>query len=153
MLYVTGSSWLSRVLLVSQDGRLVTRVRLGWGMDGGEFVLDEQTYSIRLVEPGLNLYLLETGGSVIARAEGRSTLLRRCCVVEHACRQYHLDCQPGLRRSYIVREGVETVGYIEWKGMLARKAVVSLPSSLTLPAQVFVIAVVLRLWRDGNGMS
>ncbi len=153
MLHVTLSGWLSPGMLVSKDGQVVTRIRFRWGVDGGEFVLDDQTYSIRLVEPGLSLYLLEARGRAIARAQGRTTLVQRYCVVEHAGRRYHLECQRGLRRAYIVREGVETVGYLERRGVLGRKAVASLPGSLALPAQVFVIAVVLRLWRNGHAMS
>jgi len=153
VLHVTPTNWFSSGLIVSQEGRPVARIRFPWGMGSGEFILEGQTYSVRPADPGLSLYLLETRGRAIARARGWSTVLQRYCVVEHGGRRYHLDSRPGFRRAYVVREGVETVGYVECQGLLARKAVASLPGSLPLPVQVFVIAIVLRLWRGGNEMS
>ena len=60
---------------------------------------------------------------------------------------YELVRRSWLSRSIELRHGGQVVGSVQPKGVFGGKAAVELPSDLAPAVQVFVVAVVLTLWR------
>lgn len=66
---------------------------------------------------------------------------------------YDLVKPSWLSRRYELRAGDEVRGELHPKGVFSSKAEVTLPADLPPPVQVFVIAVVLTLWRRDQASS
>ncbi|MBM3470135.1 MAG: hypothetical protein FJX73_05000 [Armatimonadetes bacterium] len=97
-------------------------------------------------------FVLESGGAVLARAE-KPSAFRRSFVIEHEGRRYTLRSRSAFLRAFVLLDGSAEVGSITPEGMLTRRADVTLPLDLPLPVRVFIIWLVLILWRRDDDSS
>lgn len=109
----------------------------------GEITADGQLAGFR--RDGGRRFALDGPGGELAAAEKPSVWSGRW-VIEAGGRAYELAKRSWLSRSFELRRGEEVVGSVHPKGF-GSKAVVDLPAELPPAVQLFVVAVVLTLWR------
>ena len=91
-------------------------------------------------------YLLEQNGQPIAEAQ-KPSALRNSFNLEFLGRKYTLRKQSLIGRTFVLLDADLQLGLIEPQGLLTRKATISLPDTIPLPIQIFVIWLVLVLWK------
>ena len=145
MLRAEPSNWFSWSYDVFEDDQHLTTVDLAWMREAGSFELGGQRFDIAR-EPGWGDFVLSAGGDAICRARKPSAWFRSFQVVI-GDRHLTLEAQSPLNRTFVLREGGATFGEIRPQGILSRKAVVMLPESLSRAVQVFIVWLVIVLWR------
>jgi hypothetical protein len=119
-------------------------VDLSWWRDRGELRIQNATYTARRQR---GAYVMESGGKVVASAF-RPRWWRRDLIIEHANRSYTLRPRSTWLREFQLLDGTERIGSIAPQGFFfTRKANVDLPDSLPLVLQVFVMWLVVTLWK------
>jgi hypothetical protein len=88
----------------------------------------------------------EAGGMAVASATQRDAM-RRDFAVEVGGRRLSLRAESLLRSGYLLLAGDQTIGSLRPAGLLRRGVEADLPDDLPLEARVFVVWVVLLLWR------
>jgi hypothetical protein len=91
-------------------------------------------------------FILESAGSVVARAE-KPSAFRRLFTIDHAGRQYTLRAAGIFGRVFAFLEGPREIGAIFPEGIFTRRVKVDLPERLPLPVRVFIIWLAIILWR------
>jgi hypothetical protein len=124
-------------------------VNVSWWGDKGELRIGGVIYTARRDK---SAYLLESAEEVIARAE-QPRLLRRELIVEHATRKYTLRAKSALLRQFLLLENGVQIGSISPEGLLTRRAEVEPPSELPMLLQVFIIWLVMTLWKHDDGVG
>ena len=148
MLRVVPKGWLSQDFAIVEDHQTVAVVRFARSSGKAEFTVGEDAYTIRDEHPGYESWVLETEGEAVARARSLRTIFWHLLVVEYAGKRYELEDRYVFRRKVMIREGVQTVGYIEAERALSRRLCASLPQYLRLAVRVFMIALVVNPWAD-----
>jgi len=67
--------------------------------------------------------------------------------VDHAGRNYVLGAESAVRRKFVLNENGETVGSVSPLNAFTRKCLVDLPVDIPLPVRVFMIWLVIILWK------
>jgi hypothetical protein len=88
-----------------------------------------------------------TGPQGMAAAADRTSLWSNRWQVSVGPKAYELAKPSWLGRRYELRDGGRAVGDLRPRGVSAAKAEVALPPELPPAVQVFVVAVVMTLWR------
>jgi hypothetical protein len=84
---------------------------------------------------------------VIAVAERPSAWKDRF-VFEHGGNRYELKKESAWRSGFILsRDGVGLVGFVRWRGFFNREWTVDVPEELPLEVRVFVVWLVIILWK------
>jgi hypothetical protein len=117
-----------------------------WWRDKGELAIEGTTYRARREGIFGGPYILESAAGVVARAT-KPSALRRSFIVEHAGRHYTLRATSAFRREIVLLDGDTRIGSISPKGMFTRRAAVDLPSTLPLTVRVFMVWLVVMLWK------
>jgi hypothetical protein len=91
-------------------------------------------------------FILRQGDLELARAEKPSAFHRSFDVV-HDGRSYTLGAESALRRKFVLKENGEAVGSVSPLNAFTRKCIVDLPTSIPLPVRVFMIWLVILLWK------
>lgn len=97
-------------------------------------------------------FLLESAGSILARATKPSALFRSF-LVEHAGGQYRLEAESVMLRKFILYAGDKQIGSVHPERALTRKAVIDLPEEIPLPARLFMFWLVVILWNRADSSS
>jgi hypothetical protein len=145
MLQASPTSWLSWSYTVTEGFEQVSRIDLAWVREAGCFDLDGRSYEIRR-EPMWGAFILRSSGSEIARARKSSAFSRSFSVtVDDAT--FSLEAVSAFQRKFVLREGGARLGEIRPAGLLSRKAVVDIRSEVPRSVQVFVLWLVVIMWR------
>jgi len=137
--------WFAWDYQVTRAGEQLTVLDLAALRSRGAFELGGERYGFRRAGGLLGAYVLVHGGRVIARAE-RERLLPPLYRVYAGDRLLHLA--PRLpTRSYRLLHGSRPVGEVRPTSVFSRSFVAEFQEELPLPAEVFVLAVVLLRWR------
>ena len=105
-----------------------------------------QRYRIRRAGVLRDTFTLVADGAPIAHATQRDPL-RRQFTVEAGERQLSLRAESLVRSGYLLLEGDRVVGALRPTGRLRRGIEADLPDELPLEVGVFLLWVVLLLWR------
>ena len=98
-------------------------------------------------------FLLELNGSEIASAT-KSGALRRVITLQHDGQTYYLRRKSLIRRSVALLNDLGEIGSVSPAGFVTRRANVDLPENLRLPVRIFIIWLVLILWkRDSDSAA
>jgi len=146
MLKAKPKNFFSRDLQILENDRPVAMVEFAWSSETGQVTIGDTHYTIRQDPPGYCSFVLEDQGQIIAHARGTRTLFQHACAIEYAAKWYQLVDKSKFRRNIVVREGVQFVGYIESKHMLAQQVSACLPEHLPLAVKAFILALVTHLW-------
>ncbi len=88
--------------------------------------------------------LLE-GDTVIATAKASN--LRRTFDIEHRGRRLTLKAKGIFRRTFLLLEGDDLLGTITPTSLLWYRAIAELPESIPAPGQLFIVWLVLVMWK------
>jgi hypothetical protein len=91
-------------------------------------------------------FYLEANGSRIASAE-KPNLFHRLFAVRCGTRAFTLKSAAAFGRAYVLTENEAAIGTITRQGFFGRKFSPELPDDLTLEFKLFLIWLVIVLWR------
>jgi hypothetical protein len=103
-------------------------------------------------ESALGAFVLEEGGSIVAKAV-KPSAFKRAFTIEHAGRQYTLKPRSGWRREMVLHEGDREIGAVIPEKILARRARVELTDDLPIALRLFVIWLTLLLWKRASDQA
>lgn len=134
----------SKTYRITADGREVTDFESSWWRTGGTFSLEGHEYTIRANMWGSTYGMADEDGAKVASAE---RVGRKNWTVESGDEVHRFQRASLLRSAQLLLRDGQEVGAIErasrWKG----GATAELPG-LSLPVQVFAVAVVLTMWEQ-----
>ena len=146
MLKAIPKSWLSWDFRFEEDSSVVAEIDVSHWREKAELTVVGSTYKLFREGWMSGAFVLEADGAILARAEKPSALYRRF-VVEHEGRRSTLEAAAAFRRKFVLSEGGAKIGSVSPDGLFTRRATADLPDDLPLPVKVFVVWLVLILWR------
>ncbi|HKF55531.1 MAG TPA: hypothetical protein VKJ45_08815 [Blastocatellia bacterium] len=146
MLRVTPSSWFSWNFIVFEGDDQVADVRLAVLREAGELIVRGKAYRVNREGIMSGAFILREGDLELARAE-KPSAFHRSFQVDHAGRNYVLGAESAVRRKFVLNENGETVGSVSPLNAFTRKCLVDLPVDIPLPVRVFMIWLVIILWK------
>lgn len=138
-----------------ENGIPVAIVDLSWWRETGGLTIKGSTY--RVYREGLmsGSFILESDGSVLARAEKPSAFYRSY-LVEHGGKKFTLEAESAFFRKFILSEGGQRIGSVYPEHAFTRKAVIDFPEEIPLAVRIFMFWLVMVLWKrdsDAAGAS
>jgi hypothetical protein len=149
MLRVVPKAWSYAFCIMDGTETVAQTVDLSWWRDRGELRVGEASYTARREKSS---YVLESAAGVLARATRKRRWSHEFAIA-HAGRQYTLRQRSAFRNQYLLLEGTSEVGSISPEGLFTRKASVDLPRALPLFLQVFVVWLVMTLWKHADSTA
>jgi len=149
MIRAVPKSWFSSGYRVLEDNTTIAMVDLSRWREAGVLTINGSTY--RVYRKGLmsGLFLLESGGSILARAQKPSALYRSF-LVEDGGNQYKLEAESALYRKFILTQKENPIGSVYPESAFTNKAVIDLPEAISLPVRLFIFWLVIILWNRGS---
>ncbi|MDD9894258.1 MAG: hypothetical protein OXU24_00545 [Gammaproteobacteria bacterium] len=139
-------SLFSRDYDVLENSRKIADIDMAWWGERADVLIDNTTYKIDKQGFIKQTFSLLQGSQVLATAR-KESLLSREYVVEIGGTRYYLKRKSWLHRAMSLSNDITSLGVIRPRGFLKRGTIVDLPEEITLPVKVFVIWLVLLLWR------
>ena len=143
MLKVIPKAWSYTFSVMDGPESVAKAVDLSWWRDKGELRIQDDIYTARRDKSS---YVLESSAGVLARTE-RPRKWHRELIIEHLGRRYTLRAKSAFRREFHLLEGPVKIGSISPEGLFTRRAAVELPQMFPLFLQVFIIWLVMMLWK------
>jgi len=152
MLRADPKGWFSSThILFENDTEIGTIQFSGW-REAGALTIKGSTYRVyreSLMGPFL---LAGTGAVILARAEKPSALYRTF-VFQHVEKKYTLEAKFSWSTKFILLDSGRAVGSIYPEGTLKRKAMGDLPEEIPLPVRIFMLWLVMILWRRADSST
>jgi hypothetical protein len=143
MLKVIPHHWFTWNCGIIEDQAIVGTLDFSvWGEAGHLRIRDEQFRAYR--EQG-NFYLADQQRCV-AIATKLNPLFRQF-FIKHGEARYELQATSASGRKFMVQEYGQVVGEIYPAHAFTRQAIVDLPDSIPLPMRLFMVWLVLMLWK------
>ncbi len=146
MLHIVPLHWYKWDFKVFDGDRPIAVIDRSWRNESGTLILEDATYEIYRTGAFFGTFVLETAGTLVAEAEKPSTFKRQF-VITFSDRRFVLKRISVLGRGYDLIEDGRTIGSIVARSVFSRKARANLPEELPLSVRVFVVFLVLLLWR------
>jgi len=146
MLNVIPKSWFSWDFVVTDGASPVAEIDVSWWREKGVLNVRGSVYEVYREGLMNGAFILESSGSVLARAE-KPSALRRSFELEYGGKFYILRAESAFRRKFVLIEGDREVGWISPDGVFTRRATADLPEGIPLPVKVFIIWLVVILWK------
>ena len=146
---VVPKAWSYEFCVTDGPRKLAATVNLSWWKDRGELEVEGATYTARRDK---SWYLLESATGVVACALKPKKTLREL-FIEHSGRRYVLRARSIFSRDFLLLDGVRQIGAIAPDGLLTRQASVDLPPEFPLYLKVFVIWLVMTLWKHADSAA
>ena len=137
--------WFSWDFTVMDGSTPLADIDVSWWREKGELTVLGTPY--RVYREGLmsGAFLLESAGSIVARAE-KPSAFRRVFVIEHGDRHYTLRARSAFRREFVLLDGSTKIGSLK-PGLFTRRAKVVLPRDWAPEVKVFTIWLAVILWK------
>jgi hypothetical protein len=147
VLHAVPVSWLSGDFDVIEQGTRVGGIDVAWVREAAE--LTAQGVAYRAFRQGWvsGTFVLERDGVAMATAD-KSSAWRRVFAIRWEGTAYELASASLWRRGYMLRGGGRVVGTIRPASWATRKAVADLPDDLPLAMRMFIVWIVLTMWRQ-----
>jgi hypothetical protein len=153
MLTAVPKDWFSWDFTVMEGSQAVAEIDVSWWREKGILTVRGVDYRVYRESVMSGAFILESSGSVMARAE-KPSAFRRCFIIDHGDRQYTLRTQSAFERSFLLLDGDREIGSLSPKGIFSRRINADLPEELPLPVKVFIIWLTVILWkRDSNSAA
>ena len=152
MLELVPKSWFSWDFAALEASQPVAEIDISWWREKGVLTVQGASYPVYREGLASGDFLLESAGSVLARAQ-KPSAFRRSFLVEHAGKQYTLRAKSAFRRAFILLDGSEEVGSVCPEGIFTRRSKVDLPESLPLPVKIFIVWLTVILWKRDSEAS
>jgi hypothetical protein len=142
-------TWNSEVL--ENDISIASIEFLAWG-ENGEIITHDCCYKVYR-EPGLSAsFFLEENGKRIAWAI-KPNPFYKLFEINYAGTEYELKAESPFLRQFILQERGLIIGAISPNHAFTRRAIAELPANIPLPIRLFMIWLVLLLWRRNEQAS
>jgi hypothetical protein len=149
MLRAVPKSWLSSGYRVLEENTAIAILDLSRWREAGLLTISGSTYRVYRKSLMSGLFLLENGGSILARATKPSALYRSF-LVEAGGRQYKLEAESALYRKFILTQDGNQIGSVYPESAFSNKAVIELPEEIALSVRLFMFWLVIVLWNRGS---
>src|SRR5262245_7431461 len=136
-------SWDFRVLEGGQEIALIDR---HWYKEKASYLLGGRTYDVRRTSLLHGSFVLEHEGVVLAQAT-KASAFRRAYAVTVGAHQYRLQAATFMGREFHLLQGVVTVGSVRQDSFFRRTGTARLPAELAREVQLFLIFLVINLWK------
>ena len=146
MLKVIPKSWFSWDFIVTDGVSPIAEIDLSWWREKGVLTVRDSTYDVYREGLMSGAFRLESNGSILARAE-KPSAFRRSFQVECGKKFYMLRAESAFGRKFVLIDGDREVGEISPDGVFTRRATADLPEGIPLPVKVFIIWLVVILWK------
>ena len=145
MLRAEPNSAFSWDFTVYDDGVPVAEIDLAWIREAGEVLIDD--VPCQMYRDGmLGEFVLEAGGFTLVRADKYSAFLREFAITYDEM-EYILKARTAFTRAFELLQDEERIGLIEPDHMFTRKMTVNLPETLPLAVRVFIVWLVIVMWK------
>ena len=153
MLRAVPKHWLSSKYKVLENGTTIAMVDSSAWREAGQLTIKGSTYRVYRERLMSGAFILESGGSILARAEKPSALYRSF-QVEHEGRQYTLEAESAWARKFVLSERGVRLGSVYPENAMTRKAVIDFPEAISLAGRIFMFWLVMILWtRDSESAA
>jgi hypothetical protein len=146
MLKVIPKSWFSWDFYITDGASPLAEIDVSLWREKGVIMFRDSTYEVRREGLMSGAFLLESEGALLARAE-KPSAFRRAFEVEFGERFYILRAESAFRRKFLLMDGDREVGRLSPDGIFTRRATADFPESIPLPVKVFLIWLVVILWK------
>jgi hypothetical protein len=146
MLNAIPKRWFSWNYCVMDGTRQVAEMDVSWWRERGLLTVEGAPYKVYREGLANGAFILETTGSVVARAEKPDAFLRRF-LIEYQGRQFTLRAKSAFQREFLLFDGQSEIGRVAPEGLFQRRAEARLPEELPLPVRVFILWLVIILWK------
>jgi hypothetical protein len=146
LLKLIPKSWFSWTFTVLEESHVVADIDISWWREKGILTVAGTSYDVYREGLMSGDFILESAGSVLARAQ-KPSAFRRCFVIEHASRRYTLRAESAFKRSFVLLLDDKEVGSITPEGCFTRRAIADLPQDMLLPMKIFTIWLAVILWK------
>lgn len=155
MMRAIPKQWFSWDFRVLDGGREVAEMGLSLWREKGSLSIEGRPY--RVYREGLahGAFVLENpGGQVVVRAEKPSALLRSF-LVAYDGRQLRLEARTPFGRTFVLRDSQGEIGSVRPDNFITRRATADFPEAFPLPVRIFLLWLVIILWRrdDDSGSA
>jgi hypothetical protein len=125
----------------------VAEIDVAWWREQGLLTVRGVPYKVYREGLASGAFILETGGSVVARAE-KPSAFHRCFVIEYGGRLFTLRAKSAFGREFILfDDGPNEIGFIAPEGIFTRRAIAGFPEELPLPVKAFIMWLVIIIWK------
>ncbi len=153
MLTANPQSWFSWDFTLVKNGESLADIDLSSWREKGALTVASSTY--RVYREGLcsGAFLLESNGTVVARAHKPSAWTRRL-VLDFGGAQFELKPRSAFTRGFHLLKDERIVGTLLPASFLTRKINVELPEDLPLQIRAFIVWLTVMLWkRDASAAT
>lgn len=152
MLRAIPQGWFSSKYTVLENDTTIANIDFSGWREAGELTIKGSPYRVYREGMMSGSFLLESAGSIHSRAEKPSALYRSF-LVEHDGKKYTLEAKSAWSRNFILSEGGAQVGSVHSEGALSRKAVADFPEQIPLAVRIFMLWLVMVLWKRSDSAS
>lgn len=146
MLTAVPKRWFSWDFIIEDDEKAVAEIDMSWWREKGLLKVEGVDYRVHREGLLSGEFILESAGSVIARAE-KPSIIHRSFLIDHAGKQYTLRARCLFQRAFLLLEGDREIGSLSPESLFTRRATVDLPQTLPLPVKVFIVWLAMILWK------
>lgn len=146
MLTAVPHHWFSWDFSLFNKGESVAEIDMSSWREKGSVTVSNSTY--RVYREGLfsGEFILESNGTVHARARKPSAMTRRL-VINVGGSEFELRPRSALSRKFHLLSGGAVVGTLSPGGFLSCRMHIDLSEDLPLPIRAFVVWLALLLWK------
>lgn len=153
MLRIEPKGWLSwRFRVLDARGRTLTEIHQAWVRERVTFAIDGTPYTVRRTSAWRSTFQLEQPEGVLAEAT-KPSMLRRAFDVVTPRDHFRLEAPSLFGRTFEVYRDEAPVGSIRPAALLSRSAEADLPDDLPQPIRVFLVFLVLLLWKRATNTA
>ena len=146
MLHATPRGLFTWGFTIRHSGDTIADIDPSWLGERAEITVEGHTYSAYRESLLAGKFVLQSEERTLARARKTSVFVL-AFDIDLAGRPMELKAASMWRREFGLFEGGVQVGRIGPAGWFGRRAVIDLPPDIPLPAQLFLLWLVLVLWR------
>jgi hypothetical protein len=146
MLKAIPKHWFSWDFRIIDDDRDIARIDVSSWRERGVLTIDGARYGVYREGWMSGPFVLESRGSVLARAEKPSAFLRSF-VIDHNGRHYTLRAQSPFRRAFVLLAGSTQVGSLAPDSVFTRRVSIDLPGDWPVAVKVFTVWLAVLLWK------
>ena len=138
--------WLSWDFHIIENGEEVAFIDRHWFHERATFSVDGRFYDIQRTRLLRSTFVLTQSNVIIAEAD-KPSAFRRTFVISAGAEEYTLEAGSAFQRRFDLLNGDRLVGTVRPTSVLRRTGVAELPETIPRPIQLFIVFLVLILWK------
>lgn len=146
MLTLNPKSWFSWDFRVLDGDEELALIDHRWLREGASFSIGGRDFDVRRTSVVRGTFVLERAGVVLAEA-AKPSAFRRTFEIRAGADQYRLVASTVFGRAFELWHSGAAIGRIWPKSLWGRAATADLPDTLSRETQLFIVFLVLALWK------